>query len=60
MSPATRRILWSLALGLAVYAITLYWRDFPPRLALLSGVSVSIFIYSLLQASERLRRLYRR
>ncbi len=60
MSPGSKRLLWAVALGAVALVLTLYWRGFHPRLAMLSSVSIAILTYSSFQATERLRRLYRR
>ena len=56
--------MWTVSLkrgtGSLTLAITLYWRNFPYRLAVLSGMGVAILTYSTVQATERLRQLYRK
>ena len=60
MSPALRRFALPVALGLLTLAVTLFWRQFPPRLALLSSTLVTALGYYAVQAVERLSRIYRR
>ena len=60
MSPVGPRLLVAIAVGGLVFGLTYYWRDFPLRLAILSGLSVAVLGYSTVQASERLRHLFRR
>ena len=46
--------------GMLSFALTYFWRDFAPRLAVHGSLSVSILTYSTLQATERLRRMYKK
>ena len=55
-----KRLVWCLATGVPTFLLTFYWREFPLRLALVSGLSVGILTYMALQAGERLARIYRR
>jgi len=59
MTVATK-LACSAAAGFLTLAVTHFWRDFPLRLALISGIAVSVLAYSTLQASARLANLYRR
>ncbi|MEE2776245.1 MAG: hypothetical protein VYE73_05725 [Acidobacteriota bacterium] len=54
------KLVLSLAAGLLTVGVTVWWRDFPMRLALLSGISVGLLSYSAMQASGRLLKMYRR
>ncbi|MDX1384228.1 MAG: hypothetical protein R3190_11325 [Thermoanaerobaculia bacterium] len=54
------KLVTSIATGLLTLALTYFWRGFPLRLAVLSGVSVGLLVYSTFQASARLRRMYRK
>ncbi len=60
MNPVGRRLFVALAIGGLTFALTYYWREFPLRLAIVSGLSVAVLGYSTVQASERLRRIFRR
>ncbi len=60
MNPAAKRLLWPVIAGGATLLLTLYWRDFPPRLAILSALLVAALSYSSIQGSQRLRHLFRR
>ena len=42
------------------FLLTYLWRHFPMRLAVLGSLSIGVLTYSTLQASDRLRRMYRR
>ena len=55
-----KRIAWSVAFGILTLAVTLLWRGFPLRLALLSGVAVGILLYSTSEAIGRVAALYRK
>jgi hypothetical protein len=46
--------------GVLAVVLTHYWRHFPVRLALISGVAIGVLVYSTLQATARLSDLYRR
>jgi len=59
MTTATK-LAASAAAGLLTLAVTHFWRDFPLRLALISGIAVGVLVFSTLQASVRLGSLYRR
>lgn len=59
MRLGVRKISWALGAGALTLLLTLYWRNFPYRLAVLSSLMVSILTYSAFQATERLRRIYR-
>ncbi len=60
MSAGTKRLFWAVVLGGLTLLLTLYWRGFPYPLSVLSSLSVAILTYSTVQATERLRQLYRR
>ncbi len=55
-----KRIAWSVAFGILTLAVTLFWRGFPLRLALLSGVAVGILLYSTSETIGRVAALYRK
>ena len=59
MTPAVKVVL-AAAAGVLTVALTYSWRDFPLRLALISGVAVGVLVFSTLQASARLGNIYRR
>jgi hypothetical protein len=59
MTLATKLVI-SFAAGLLTLAITLFWREFPLRLALISGIAVGVLAFSTLQAIARLSTVYRR
>lgn len=59
MRLGVRKITWALATGAITLFLTLYWRGFPYRLAVLSSLMVALLTYSAVQATERLRRIYR-
>jgi hypothetical protein len=54
------KIAASAAVGILTLALTYYWRHFPLRLAVISGVAVGVLVFSTLQAGGRLSNLYRR
>jgi len=55
-----KRIAWSVGVGILALSVTFFWRGFPPRLAVLSGVAVGILVYTTLRAVGLLATLYRR
>lgn len=59
MTPATKLIL-AVAAAIVTLAITHFWREFPLRLALISGVAVGVLVFATLQTSARLGNIYRR
>lgn len=54
------KLMVSAAAGLVTLALTYFWREFPLRLALISGIAVGVLAFSTLQASTRLGNIYRR
>jgi len=54
------KVIASAAVAILTIALTYYWRHFPLRLALISGLAVGVLVYSTLQAGRRLSNLYRR
>jgi len=52
-----KRIAGSVAFGILTLAVTLLWRGFPLRLALLSGVAVGILLYTTSEAIGRVAAL---
>jgi predicted Rossmann fold nucleotide-binding protein DprA/Smf involved in DNA uptake len=54
------KVTASAVVAILTIALTYYWRHFPPRLALISGLAVGVLVYSTLQAGGRLSTLYRR
>ncbi len=60
MRLGTKKISAALLTGGFTLVVTLYLRDFPYRLAVLSSAMVAILTYSAVQATERLRHLYKR
>jgi hypothetical protein len=50
----------AVGVGLITLALTLFWREFPMRLALISGIAVGVLAFSTLQAIGRLSNVYRR
>jgi hypothetical protein len=56
----TTKLVVSAVAGAAALLLTHYWRQFPLRLALISGIAIGVLTYSTLQASMRLRNVYRR
>jgi hypothetical protein len=56
----TTKLIVSFATGLVTLALTYFWREFPARLALISGIAVGVLAFSTLQAIGRLSTVYRR
>ena len=54
------KLIVSMAAGLVTLALTYFWREFPIRLALISGIAVGVLAFSTLQAIARLSTVYRR
>lgn len=54
-----RKILVAVLAGIITLAVLLVWRKFLPQLALVSGIAVGAFVYTLQSTVERLRDLYR-
>ncbi len=60
MSAGAKRLVWAAVLGGLTMVLTLYWRGFPYHLSLVSSLLVAALTYLTVQATERLRHLYRR
>jgi hypothetical protein len=54
------KIAASATVAILTVALTYYWRHFPLRLAMVSGLAVGVLVFSTLQAGGRLGNLYRR
>lgn len=56
----TRRFLWPVVAGAAVFAILVLWRHFFWQHAAIIGLAVTALVYSILRTGERLKTLHRR
>ncbi len=54
------RYLISVAAGLVAGAIVYHWRDFPLQFATVIGMMMAFFAFHLMQAIDRLRKIYRK
>ena len=55
-----RRVVVSMAAGIAMIALLVFWRGFFIEHAVLTGIAVMALVYSIQRAADRMRDLYRR